>query len=141
MKIEEMHEKHIKQIADLEKICFSQPWSENGLSEEINNETARFFVCEENEKVLAYAGMHLVCGEGYVTNIAVFPEYRKMSLATKLIEKMFSICKISLSLEVRESNEKATNLYKKLAFKNLGKRKNFYDNPVENGLIYTKERT
>lgn len=133
-----MRFEHVAQIAELEKLCFSTPWSEKALIEEIENENARFFVAVNETEVLAYGGMHLVLGEGFVTNIAVSPKHRRKDIAKTICEKLISLCDTSLSLEVRQSNEKAINLYKKLGFEEVGKRKNFYQNPSEDGLIYTK---
>ena len=62
---------HIPEIARLESVCFSQPWSRQGLEEELTNPTARFFVALWDGKTAGYAGMHGVCGEGYIANIAV----------------------------------------------------------------------
>ncbi len=133
-----MRFEHVSQIAELENTCFSTPWSEKSLIEELTNENARFFVASEQDEVLGYGGMHLVFGEGFVTNIAVFPKHRRKSVATQICKKLISLCEISISLEVRESNEKAINLYKNLGFEKVGIRKNFYQNPNENGVIYTK---
>ncbi len=137
MKIEKMRMRHIGEIARLETLCFSSPWSETALSEQIGNKTAEFFVATDENKVVGYAGMHLVLGEGFVTNIAVFPEHRKKGVAHALIKQLVDLCEISLSLEVRKSNEPAIALYRKLGFELVGERKNFYEKPVENGLIYT----
>jgi len=132
---------HIKQVAKLEKICFSQPWSEQAILEAFENRT-KFFVCEKDGKVLGYIGISCVIDEGYITNVAVFPEYRNLGIGTALLEKTFDLAReLSLSfvsLEVRESNYKAISLYEKLGFEKEGLRKNFYENPKENALIMTK---
>ena len=138
-----MDESHVKKVAELEKICFSSPWSENALSEEIGNEGSFFIVSlsEENE-VEGYAGMHIVLDECYIDNIAVFPEYRKKGIGKKLLDalenKANETAAYFLTLEVRESNERARAIYEKFGFLNQGVRKNFYENPKENAVIYTK---
>ena len=137
MNLKIMEQVHIKKIAQLEKLCFSSAWSENALSEELENPNAKFLVALESDELLGYAGMHIVLGEGFVTNIAVFQNHRKKGVATKLIEELIASCEISLSLEVRESNFIAISLYEKMNFKKMGERKNFYQNPQENALIYT----
>ena len=132
---------HIAEIAKLEKICFSEPWSEEVLLDSFMKGT-KFFVCLTDRKVAGYVGISCVLDEGYITNIAVFPEYRKKGIATMLLERIFSLAKDEglsfVSLEVRESNFPAISLYEKLGFKTEGRRPNFYSNPTEAALIMTK---
>ncbi len=132
---------HFSQIAELEKICFSHPWSENTLLEAYNSGT-KFYVATKNRHLLGYIGINCVLDEGYITNIAVFPNERKKGVATALLERSFSLAsdlKLSfISLEVRVSNSNAISLYQKLGFKQEGLRKNFYVSPCEDALIMTK---
>ncbi len=136
-----LEREHIKSIAELEKICFSEPWSENVILESFVNGT-KFFVGVENGKVLGYIGVSCVVDEGYITNVAVFPEYRKKGVGTALLERVFSLAKDEglsfVSLEVRVSNNTAISLYKKLGFKQEGIRPKFYRDPDEDALILTK---
>ena len=137
-----MTREHIGKIAELEKICFSTPWSESGLNEEIDNPQSHFIVAVEDQKILGYIGVQEIVGEAYITNIAVFPEYRRQGVARKLLEKAIDDAKqrecMFITLEVRKSNSNAIALYDKLDFKNVGERKNFYTNPTENAIIMTK---
>ena len=80
-----MQEKHIPALAQLERLCFSQPWTENGLRSELHNKLAVFCVAEQNGQVLGYAGMQCVMGECYINNIAVFPQFRGMGIGTRLV--------------------------------------------------------
>ena len=75
-----MQEKHIPALAQLERLCFSQPWTESGLRSELHNKLAVFCVAEQNGQVLGYAGMQCVMGECYINNIAVFPQFRGMGI-------------------------------------------------------------
>lgn len=133
--------RHIKDIAKLEEICFSHPWSEQTITDAYKTGT-RFFVAEKSGMVLGYVGISAIIDEGYITNIAVFPEYRNMGVATALLENLFDFAmqnRLSfISLEVRESNNTAISLYEKLGFSFEGKRKNFYTHPTEDALIMTK---
>lgn len=132
---------HINQIAKLESICFSEPWSAETLLDAMSHGT-KLLVAEKGGKVLGYVGISCILDEGYITNIAVFPESRKIGVGTALINKLFDLAKeLSLSfisLEVRESNLSAISLYKKLGFSVVGTRKNFYRDPIENASIMTK---
>jgi len=134
---------HVNKVAELEKMCFSSPWSESSLSEEVENEGA-FFIVSVNEKneVEGYCGMHIVLDECYIDNIAVFPEARNKGVAKALLEaleeKAKEINACFLTLEVREGNQRARHIYEKFGFLNQGVRKNFYLNPTENAVIYKK---
>lgn len=137
-----MTEKSVKDIALCERTCFSSPWSEEGIRAEIRDPTARFFTAEIDGKFAGYCGMHEVCGECYIANIAVMPEFRRMSAASMLLEKLISLCEENhwefISLEVRKSNKAAISLYEKFQFVPAGERKNFYTNPREDALIMTR---
>ena len=141
MQVVKIEREHIKAIAELEKVCFSEPWSEETLLSAYKTGT-KFFVAVKNNKVLGYVGISCIIDEGYITNVAVFPEYRRMGVGSALLNRIFShACDEGLSfvsLEVRESNESAISLYEKFGFKIEGKRKNFYSNPSEDALIMTK---
>ncbi len=136
-----MTAEHIPGIAMLEKECFSEPWSENALSEELSNENSHFLVALADD-VAGYIGVQEICGEAYITNIAVFPEYRKCGIGRMLLNSATEGAKSRncefITLEVRESNIPAIALYESEGFERAGVRKNFYSSPVENGVIYTK---
>lgn len=139
--IEELKEYHIDQIAELEKICFSEPWSQNAILDSFRSGTV-FFVAVKGKKVLGYAGIKPVLDEGYITNVAVFPEYRRLGVAKALMSRLDRLAEDRqlsfISLEVRESNIPAITLYESFGYKNEGLRKNFYSNPAENAIIMTK---
>ena len=131
-----------KEIAELEKVSFSVPWSENGLRAELSNENAHFLTAVSYSKVLGYIGIHEICGEAYITNVAVFPEYRRLGIGETLIDSATIGAKQRncefISLEVRISNTPAIELYKKEGYNIVGQRKNFYSNPTEDAYIMTR---
>ena len=139
--IEKMDDTHIAEIVKLENECFSVPWSENALREELTNQFARFFVALCDGEVAGYIGAHNILGEVYITNIAVFSKYRRMGIAENLIKNLIDVSASEnadfITLEVRKSNIGAINLYTKMDFKTVGERKNFYENPREDALLMT----
>lgn len=139
--VREMTEGDIKDIAELEKECFSEPWSENSLRDELTNETARFYVLRDNENLLGYIGANNICNEVYITNVAVNSKCRGKGygkiLVNHLIKQGEAERAFFITLEVRKSNENAIKLYEKCGFKLIGERKNFYSKPTEDALIYT----
>ena len=86
--IREMQESDIKEIADLEKVCFSEPWSENSLRDELDNETARFYVLRDSEKLLGYIGANNICNEVYITNVAVNSTCRGKGYGKNLVNHL-----------------------------------------------------
>ncbi len=140
-KIYDMQSIDTKAVAEIEKECFSTPWSENALLESMSAGT-HFFVAEKDNRILGYGGVSLVCDEGYITNIAVKEEFRNSGVGRLILTRLINFVRNSggafISLEVRTSNEKAIGLYKKFGFEAAGERKNFYSTPTENALIMTR---
>lgn len=142
VEITEMTAAHIPKLAELEKECFSTPWTAEGLAQELCNPQAHFLVAEAQGEAVGYLGVQEIVGEGYITNIAVFPQYRGQGIAAALLQSAAEgaaerDCSF-LTLEVRESNAPAIALYKKMGYTDVGQRKNFYRDPTENARIYTK---
>ena len=137
-----MEKKHIEQIAIIEKECFSKPWSEKMIEVELYKEVSNFLVAVNQDKVVGYIGLHIISDQAYIANIAVLKEYRKQKVATKLLQTAegLSIAYGAnfITLEVRKSNKEAISLYKKEDYKIAGNRKNFYTNPQEDAVIFTK---
>ncbi|MBO5868372.1 MAG: ribosomal protein S18-alanine N-acetyltransferase [Oscillospiraceae bacterium] len=134
-----MSEEHVAQIAELEKLCFSDPWSINSITYELTNPLSLWLVAVEDSTVIGYIGSQTVLGETDMMNVAVHPEYRKQGIGTGLIQELLSRLKdfgvYCLTLEVRVSNTQAITLYDKLGFVQTGKRPNYYSHPKEDALI------
>ena len=143
MIITNMTEKHVAQVAELEKICFgSAAWSEKSVASELENPLSVWLVAMEGEKVLGYVGSQTVIDETDMMNVAVHPEHRRKGVAEALIAALSQGLKergnVWLTLEVRASNAPAIALYDKLGFAQVGRRPNYYRNPREDALILRK---
>lgn len=139
MHIKKFDYKYLDDVCEIEKICFSSPWSKKDLSAQIDNETSHFLVAvDENNKAVGYMGLQIFSGEGYVTNVAVLPQYRKQGIAESLIKEQLKNKMDFITLEVRKSNNPAINLYSKMGFENVGVRPKFYSNPDEDAVIMTR---
>ena len=145
MRITLMESAHVSQVAQLEKLCFSAPWSENSISSELTNPLSCWLVALDGDRVAGYVGSQTVLDESDMMNIAVDPQYRRQGIAQALVEELVkclarkgSRC---LTLEVRTSNAGAIALYEKLGFVQVGLRKNYYRNPREDAMILRKEWT
>ena len=137
-----MDRSHISQIAALEQECFSQPWSQAALEEELYNPQASFIVAEDGEGgVLGYAGLHVILDEGYIANVAVEEAARRHGVASALLDVYCRFAAVNLAfltLEVRKSNAPAIALYEKHGFQQAGLRKGYYQHPREDALIMTR---
>ena len=143
MRFIQMRKEHVAQIAELEKMCFSMPWSEKSIASELENDLALWWVALNDDTVVGYIGSQTVCGETDMMNIAVHPDWRRRGIAEILIQQLVMELKRigsgSLALEVRASNAPAIALYQKLGFKQEGRRPNYYRDPKEDALILRKE--
>ena len=143
IRYELMNEAHVAQIAQLEKRCFSDPWSENSIRSELTGRLSLWVVALDGDTVAGYVGSQSVLGESDMMNVAVAPEYRRRGIAQalilELIRRLSQQGNRSLMLEVRASNTPAITLYHKLGFAQVGRRPNYYRNPKEDALILRKE--
>ena len=145
MRIAHMTAEHVPQVTALEKVCFSDPWSEKSVASELENPLSCWLVALDGETVAGYVGSQTVMDETDMMNIAVSPASRRQGVARALIEALVSALRErgskQLTLEVRASNGPARQLYESLGFLQVGLRKNYYRNPKEDALILRKEWT
>ena len=124
------------------KLCFSDPWSENSISGELNSRLSYWLVAVQEGVLLGYIGSQSVLGESDMMNVAVHPDHRRKGVAEMLILQLMQDLKqrenLNLSLEVRASNMPAITLYEKLGFDTVGRRPNYYRHPKEDALIMKK---
>lgn len=134
-------EAHVKAVADIECACFADPWTEDGLREELDNSCARFLTAvDETGTVTGYIGCHTVLDEGYIANVAVSPDFRRLGIGRALVDALLaqSADLAFLTLEVRVSNAPAIALYTGCGFQPVGTRKKFYSHPTEDALLMTR---
>ena len=133
---------HVAALAELESLCFSQPWSAAALAEELTNPCARFLVAEEDGTAVGYIGCLFVAGEGDITNVAVHPAHRRQGIAGQLIDALIRTAEAeditAIHLEVRASNQPAITLYESHGFRPDGVRPRFYTRPFEDAILYTR---
>ena len=138
-----MTEAHVAQVAALEQVGFSDPWSENSVRSELENPLSTWLIALEGETVLGYVGSQTVLDEADIMNVAVAPDHRRQGIARLLLERLEEALRArnvhSLTLEVRASNEPAKALYASLGYVQVGRRPNYYFKPREDALILRKE--
>lgn len=137
-----MREEHLDQVYRIEKVSFPTPWSRASFLGELKNDFARYLVAAKDERVLGYAGMWLILDEAHVTNLAVHPDYRGRGVGRALMAGLMwlAVClgAVRMTLEVRVSNEAAIGLYKRLGFRQEGRRRGYYSDTGEDALIMWK---
>ena len=134
---------HIPQAAEIERLCFSDPWSERMLAEHLDNPCSLTLAAvDEAGGLLGYVGLLAVVDEGYITNVAVHPACRRRGVASALLGTLEDLGReralAFLTLEVRQFNAPARALYEKLGYVPAGLRKNYYEDPREDAVIMTK---
>lgn len=137
-----MEKEHIKAVAEIERLCFSHPWSEENLRESFDSSCNCFYISLEENKIQGYIGLTIVADEGYILNIAVHPDFRRRGIGKALIQRIIDLGVDTdlafVTLEVRASNCPAISLYHQFGFEKVGERRDYYSNPKENAVLMTK---
>lgn len=141
--VRKMKKDDLDRVSQIEKECFSTPWSRDSFEDMIDNEAALYMVAEDNGYIVANCGVIIAAGEGDICNVAVDPSYRKRGIAKLLLTRVMEeaskeMAVLSFTLEVRRSNTAAISLYEKLGFVNEGIRPGFYTSPKEDAVIFWK---
>ena len=143
IEITTMTEAYVPQIAEIETLCFSDPWSEKSVASELGNRLSLWLVAMDGDTVAGYVGSQSVLDEADMMNVAVHPDYRRQGIGRELVLALAEALQKKgirgLMLEVRQSNAPAIALYEQLGFQQVGMRPNYYRNPKENALILRKE--
>ncbi len=141
--IRKMRREDVPQIAALERLCFSDPWSEASISSELENPISLWLVAEADGVVQGYIGSQSAPPDCDIMNLAVAPDARRQQLGRTLLQSLIDELHRRgterLFLEVRASNAPARALYASFGFEQVGLRKKYYVNPVEDALILRKE--
>ena len=129
--------------AELERACFSSPWSREQILDSAALSYAVYFAAAVDGVFAGYAGMYTVSGEGDINNIAVLPQYRRLGVASALIRALEDAGRKAglgkLRLEVRASNLPAVALYEKNGFYRVGNRRGYYTAPKEDAVLLDKD--
>ena len=133
----------LEQIEKIEQQCFSCPWTLDQLRSQLSDDRHVFLAAvDAGGTVLGYVGMMFVLDEGYISNVAVAPDFRRQGMADALISALMTRAEelnlAFVTLEVRAGNEPAKSLYAKHGFVPVGRRKNYYDLPKEDAILMTR---
>ena len=133
-----LRKEDLKDVAEIEKLCFGEPWSENSLELLLRDGNFGVAAIEEG-RVVGYVGVISAPPEGEITNVATHPDFRRRGVGEGILEALKREAGDrgieSLYLEVRRSNSPARGLYEKMGFAVIGERKGFYKNPKEDAVL------
>ena len=137
--IRPMNAGDIETVGLLDRVCFSESWSENLLRSGIDSRLDTYFVYVDHGQILGYCVLRVLADEGEIQRIAVHPQSRRQGIARKLMDAMVAFSRMrsvrSIALEVRESNEGARKLYDSYGFSQEAIRRGYYHNPTEDAVI------
>ena len=141
--IESMNIGQLNEVLEIEKLCFTTPWSENSFVYDLTeNDKAIYISALIEDRVVGYCGIWMICDEAHIMNIAVHPDFRRMGIGSIIIEKIIDIAfdnnLQSMTLEVKISNYAAIDLYKRFGFAQFGIRKGYYEDTNEDAIIMWK---
>ena len=129
----------IDEVYRIETLSFRSPWSRHSLAGELKNRVAHYVVMERDGEVIGYCGMWVLFEEAHITNIAIHPDYRGQGSGKELLlaamEHAASFGAEMMTLEVRETNLVAQNMYAKFDFLQQGFRKKYYSDTGEGALL------
>ena len=132
----------IPRIAEIERACFSPPWSEKSLIEELSSPDTFFAAAEEAGRIIGFLIARISGGDAELYQIAVTEDRRRRGDASKLMDAMLFWAKNAgaekVFLEVRAGGHAAVALYEKYGFAVIGTRKDYYSAPTEDALIMEK---
>lgn len=129
-------------IAEIEKASIPQPWSEAAFADALTQENAVTLVAEADGEIAGFITGVFLFDNADIYSVATAEKHRKKGIGGKLLQAFFDTLPTeveAVGLEVRESNSAAISLYEKSGFERVGLRKNFYEQPRENAVLYTKQ--
>lgn len=130
---------NIDEMLKIEKKSFASHWNRQTFLDELSADNGYYIKIKDKGAILGYSGFRYVLDEAHITTLAVHHRFRKKGIGTKLIEQLIKDAKArglkKLYLEVRQSNIPAQKIYKRLGFKVIDRRREYYQHPVEDALV------
>lgn len=145
MEIRRSTETDVPQLQLLESKCFADPWSSKALRDTLREERSYFLTAVENGQICGYLNSTYILDELDIHRVCVLPKYRRKGVGAAMMAGLMAFCRenglTEVFLEVRKSNLQAQRLYERFGFTIVGERADFYQNPVEPGLIMRADVT
>lgn len=130
-------------VLRLERVCFPSAWTPESYLRELRNPNAYYIVARRDGEVIGYAGMWVIMDEAHVSTLAVHPDLRRRGLGEAMMRHLMEVAVTRqasrMTLEVREHNEIALALYRKLGFESRGLLPHYYGDTGENAYLMSKD--
>lgn len=143
--IRKMTAADVPAVSRIDRLSFSLPWPEHSFQYEVSeNRVSRCFVAEtENRQIAAMIVSWIIVDEMHIATIATHPDYRRKGVGERLLREAIADgikagARMAF-LEVRESNEAAQTMYRKLGFASTGRRPRYYRDNGEDAILMTLE--
>lgn len=134
-----MKREDIPRVMEIERECFATPWHESAYITEVTNRSAYYIVACVDLNIVGFAGMWTIVDEAHITTLGVGRASRGMKigelLLVALLDEAMRRHARRATLEVRQSNEIAQNLYRKYGFAPIAIRRGYYTDNNENAII------
>lgn len=143
MWIDDMTPEDVPRVHELEVAAFSDPWSEKGLRESLEQKNTILLTAIADDRIIGYLIVYYVLDECEIARIAVEEKHRRQGAAALLIKELEQRCRKKgirrMLLDVRESNKGAIAFYRGQGFAEDGLRKNFYTDPTEAAILMSRD--
>lgn len=137
--VEPMLSADLEFVHRIDRRCFPLSWQEGTFLTELGNRYAFYFVARLDGRVVGFCGAWVIAHEAHITTLAVDPDYQGEGIGERLLiallEESLLLSASYATLEVRESNQAAHNLYAKYGFVNTALRRNYYKENGENAIV------
>lgn len=139
-KLREARAADVTVLAGIEVEAFSDPWSTSAFTDVLHMPSARTTVMVNTSDVpVAYCVLMTAADQGEIANLAVTKRAHRLGLGAKLLADALDFARarlvVAVYLEVRESNAAARALYRSKDFREIGRRKGYYQRPPEDALV------
>jgi ribosomal-protein-alanine N-acetyltransferase len=142
VEIRPMTVEDLDEVLAVERESFPSVWSRGSYERELRNDNSYYHVARREGLLVGYSGMWIVLDEAHITTLAVDPGSRRRGLGTRLLSDMIDLARRhavnKVTLEVRERNEAAIAMYRKLGFVEKGFLPGYYGDTGENGVVMWK---
>ena len=137
-----MEERDFDEIVAIEEAVFTDAWMRDDFETALTVKEQVFLVAEKGSRVVGYCGMWVIVDNGEIMNVAVAENARRQGIAERMLLLLMEEGRrrgaVAFQLEVRESNDAARTLYRKLGFEDVGRRKSYYSHPTEDAILMTR---
>jgi len=143
--IESMRPDDLDEVSAIERQCFPSAWSRESYQRELRNRNSYYFVARLGDHIIGFAGMWVVGQEAHISTLAVHPERQRRGLGERLLQHLLAVARehgvTKMTLEVREGNRAARELYRKCGFQEQRFLPRYYADTGENGVAMERTLT